>query len=153
MEDLTAVAYASIAARALNARDLDALLIDSRSFNERVRVTGALLHHQGAFFQYFEGAPAAVARVYERIKRSSLHRDLTELLNQPIESRQFAHWHMAFCEASPTVLGALSNEYWEMTLPRLHERQARSRGLTLLLDFWEQARHGQPPARCSISMP
>jgi hypothetical protein len=143
MEELAAVAYASIATRPLGARDLDTLLIDARAFNERVQVTGALLHHEGAFFQYFEGAPAAVVRVYDRIKRSTLHTSLSELLNQPIESRQFTHWHMAFCEATTTVLGQLSNEYWAMTLPRLHQRQVHSRGLALLLNFWETARHGR----------
>jgi len=144
MNDLAAIAYASKAARPLDSHDLDGLLIDARAFNEKVRVTGALLHHQGAFFQYFEGAPAAVARVYERIKKSSTHHHLIELLNQPTDARQFAHWHMAFTETPATVLQELSNEIWEMLLPGLHGRQTRSPGLELLLNFWDTVKHSHP---------
>jgi Sensors of blue-light using FAD len=144
MNDLAAIAYASKAARPLDSHDLDGLLIDARAFNEKVQVTGALLHHQGAFFQYFEGPPAAVARVYERIKESRAHHHLLELLNQPTDARQFARWHMAFTETPATVLQELGNEIWEMTLPGLHDRQIRSPGLELLLNFWNTVKHSHP---------
>jgi Sensors of blue-light using FAD len=137
MNDLAAVAYSSRAVRPLGARDLDELLIDARAFNESVQVSGALLHHQGIFFQYFEGPPAAVASVYRRIRNSSQHEQLIELLNQPMDSRQFVRWYMAFTEAPRTVLEELANEQWSMTLPRLRDRQTRSPGLDLLLNFWD----------------
>lgn len=139
MQTLTAIAYSSRALYPLDASRLDELLVDARAFNGKVQVTGALLHHDGNFFQYFEGAPASVARVYARIKASGLHDDLTELLNQPIADRQFENWHMAFSEAPATVLEELANEYWGMTLPGLRGRQSRSPGLELLLGFWETA--------------
>ncbi len=145
MTDLAAIAYTSRAVRLLDSNALDWILIDARAFNDQVRVTGALLHHQGRFFQYFEGPPGAVARVYARIKASSQHGDLVELLQQPIAARQFGDWHMAFSEAPATVLEELCNEYWEMTLPGLLDRQAPSPGLKLLLDFWEAAGRGHAP--------
>ncbi len=145
MTDFTAIAYTSRAVRRLDTKALDDLLIDARAFNDRVQVTGALLHHQGSFFQYFEGPPGAVARVYARIKASSQHGELIELLHQPIAARQFGNWHMAFSEAPATVLEELANEYWEMTLPGLLDRQAHSPGLKLLLDFWKAAGHGRAP--------
>jgi Sensors of blue-light using FAD len=143
MEDLMAVVYTSVAARSLSTRDLDALLINARAFNENVSVTGALIHSEFAFLQYFEGPTEAVARVYERIKRSGSHKNLVERLNQPIATRQFENWHMAFAQAPSSVLEELSNEYWEMTLPGLQSSQYHSPGLTLLLDFWRSARDGR----------
>ncbi|MEP6899151.1 MAG: BLUF domain-containing protein [Rhodanobacter sp.] len=145
MKDLKAIAYSSKATRPLDVRDIDGLLMDARAFNERVQVTGALLHHGGTFFQYFEGAAGAVAAVYQRIRNSGSHEQLVELLNQPIERRQFAHWQMAFAEAPLTVLEQLSNEQWAMRLPALREQQLQSPGLKMLLDFWNKT-GPRPPA-------
>ena len=146
MKHLAAVVYTSVASRPLSARELDSILVDARSFNQRVQVTGALLHQQGAFFQYFEGPPAAVAEVYLRIKLSSKHKNITELLYQSIDIRQFKAWHMAFAEAPSSVLEELTNEYWEMSLPELRIRQTLSPGLSLLLKFWGDAMHIAPLA-------
>jgi hypothetical protein len=142
MNDLAAIAYTSKAARPLGVRDLDGLLMDARAFNESAGVSGVLLHHQGTFFQYFEGPPGGVARVYARIRRSSMHEHLAELLNQPTDARQFVQWHMAFAETPLTLLDQLSNEYWAMALPALRARQTSSPGLKLLLDFWNATQRG-----------
>lgn len=140
MQFLTAIAYTSVASRPLSAQDLDSILVDARSFNQRVGVTGALLHAGGMFFQYFEGPAAGVTEVYNKIKRSDKHKDIRELVHESVDVRQFAAWHMAFAEAPSTVLEELTNEYWEMTLPEL-SRQAPSPGLKLLLEFWNSATH------------
>jgi len=137
MNHLAAVAYGSSATRPLRVRDLDALLIDARAFNESVEVTGVLFAHEGSFFQYFEGRPAAVAAVYQRIRQSSMHHQLVECLNGPIETRQFARWHMAFTNAPLTTLQELTNEIWAITLPTLQGLPKTSPGLTMLLKFWE----------------
>lgn len=86
---LDAVVYVSSAVRLLDGPDLEALLVDARAFNEKSDVTGALLYDDGAFFQYFEGPEPEVAEVYERIKRSRLHKGLIELFHRPVEQRQF----------------------------------------------------------------
>lgn len=137
MNHLAAVAYASKATRLLRARDLEELLIDARAFNESMQVTGVLFEHQGTFFQYFEGRPTAVAVVYQRIKKSSMHEQLVERLNGPVDRRQFARWHMAFTRVPLTTLQALTNEIWEIALPKLRGLPVTSPGLTLLLKFWE----------------
>jgi len=139
MSDLAAIAYSSKTTRPMSSRDLEALLIEARAFNEKVQVTGVLFQHQDAFFQYFEGPPSAVTIVYERIRASPMHHHLVELLNQPVNTRQFTRWHMAFTKTTLSTLQALSNEIWEMALPTLHSQQVRSAGLTLLLKFWGSA--------------
>jgi hypothetical protein len=143
MSDLKAVAYVSRAAQPMRARDLETLLIEARSFNEPLQVTGALLHHDGRFFQYLEGSPPSVERVYDRVRRSHKHEALVELLNQPIAGRQFARWHMAFTEAPLNTLQTLTNEIWAMKLPALNQQQMPSPGLLHLLTFWQAARSGE----------
>lgn len=144
MPHLTAIVYTSVASRPLSARDLDYILVDARAFNQKVGITGALLHQQGTFFQYFEGPPKAVVEAYTRIRISGKHKDLKELLHQSIDARQFSAWHMAFAEAPSTVLEELTNEYWQIELPELSRRQSPSPGLSLLLDFWKTAVHSIP---------
>ncbi len=139
MEELTAVVYKSQAVYPMNSRELDRLLVGARAFNEKAEVSGALLHHQGSFLQYFEGPRESVERVYARIRRSHQHEHLVELLYQPIETRQFSRWHMAFSEPSLSVLKEIANEMWTMALPSVRARQLPSPGLQHLLDFWDRA--------------
>ena len=138
MPFLTAIAYTSVATRPLSAVDLDSILVDARSFNQKAGVTGALLHAEGVFFQYFEGPAAGVTEAYHKIKLSGKHKDLRELVHESVDVRQFAAWHMAFAEAPSTILEELANEYWEMTLSELRQ-QAPSPGLKLLLEFWNNS--------------
>lgn len=145
MQDLVAVVYRSQAVRPMAPGELDQLLIEARAFNERTEVSGALLHHHGAFLQYFEGTPAAVEKVYARIRRSHCHEHLVELSHQPIAARQFATWHMAFSEAPATVLEEIANELWTLALPAMRDRPARAPGLQLLLNFWDRVNQ-QPSA-------
>ncbi|MEO8780163.1 MAG: BLUF domain-containing protein [Rhodanobacter sp.] len=139
MDQLTAVVYRSQAVRPMSVRELDDLLVGARAFNEKAEVSGALLHHQGAFLQYFEGSRESVERVYARIRRAREHGQLVELSYQPIDTRQFSRWHMAFSEPPLSVLEEIANEMWTMILPAVHAGQARSPGLQHLLDFWQRA--------------
>ncbi len=139
MEVLTAVVYQSQAVHPMSSRQLDQLLMGARAFNEKAAVSGALLHHQGTFLQYFEGPRANVERVYARIRRSHLHHDLRELFNQPIEQRHFSRWHMGFAEPPVSMLEEIANEIWTMALPALRAEKHPSPGLQQLLDFWDRA--------------
>ena len=85
-----------------------------------------------------------MAAVYFRIRQSRRHGQLTELLHGPILVREFARWHMAFAEAPRSVLEQIFNEAWTSGLPTLRNRQTRSPGLQLLLDFWDVTRRQAP---------
>lgn len=140
MEILIAVAYRSRALRPMRARELDQLLIGARAFNEKAGISGALLHHQGEFLQYFEGTPPSVDRVYARIRSSHLHEQLAELMHEPIATRQFPRWHMAFADPTMSALEEIANDIWTMALPKLRTGDVRSPGLQHLLDFWDRTR-------------
>ena len=139
---LAALAYVSTAVRPLSTEDLEALLVEARDFNQREQVTGALLHHDGSFFQYIEGPPDGLNRVYERIRSSSMHKGLVELIHHRIEKREFSTWHMAFAEAPGSLLQQLAHSQWADTVPSLQDNASSSAGLALLLAFWSRTRAG-----------
>jgi hypothetical protein len=140
MSDLEHVIYISSAARTLGDTDLERLLLDARAFNATVGVTGVLLFNGAAFFQYFEGPAAACARVYDRIRASSVHHTIVELGHAGIDDRQFASWHMGCTTISRSQWLELSKADW-LTAARDAVGTARreSEGVRLLNAFWQAA--------------
>ncbi len=149
MSDLIAISYASVATHRLSGTELDALLLEVQSFNERLGVSGALCYDDGVFIQYFEGPPHAMEQVYARIASSHLHDQLTEISRNPIEERQFDGWYMAFCKAPDSILQVLANIGWEANMPVTRTSSEPNRGLSLLLYHWNrwQAANRQPQLR------
>lgn len=144
MNPLHSIAYVSTAtARLATSASLDALLVDARAFNLDCGVTGALLHHGGNFFQYIEGPPESVRKVYARIQKSSGHTSLYELLNGPARERHFGSWTMGFAEPVRSALQRVSHASWTREFAHARQHPAQSPGMVLLLDFW--ARSGQAP--------
>jgi len=137
---LASLAYVSSAVRKLNDEELSELLANARVFNAREGVTGALLHHDGSFFQYIEGPPEGLARVYGRIRRSSKHKGIIELFQQDVESRIFSVWHMGFAQAPRALVQELANAQWLSAVPSLQTSPSKSDGLKLLLGFWSGAK-------------
>lgn len=137
---LHAIAYLSSATHPIEPATLDMLLMASRERNREAQVTGALLHHDGGFFQYLEGPPAGVQTIYSRVRRSRLHHNLIELLDETIPARLFRHWHMACCEAAPTQIQQLALARWRSTVGDLHASAAGNDGAGLLLEFWQRNR-------------
>jgi len=144
MQELVALAYKSIAVRRPTSADLEALLLSARSFNSSVGVTGALFHHAGRFFQYIEGPAQGLSQAYQRIEESQLHSDLIELAHQPIATRQFESWHMAFCEPPGSALQELSNNTWEESMPITRNSFDRSEHLEMVLHYWNRWSADQP---------
>jgi len=137
---LASLAYVSSAVRKLNDEELSELLANARVFNAREGVTGALLHHDGSFFQYIEGPPEGLACVYGRIRRSSKHKGIIELFQQDVESRIFSVWHMGFAQAPRALVQELANAQWLSAVPSLQTSPSKSDGLKLLLGFWSGAK-------------
>ena len=72
------------------------ILETSQRNNSKVGVTGALLFNSGSFAQVLEGPRVAVEATFERIQRDSRHSDVSVLQCEPVESRGFPAWSMAF---------------------------------------------------------
>ncbi len=81
------------------------MLVAARRINTPAGVTGVLLHHDGGFFQNFEGPSQRALDVYERIQTNPLHHSIIELLNEPVPERAFPTWLMGSTQVpASTVL-------------------------------------------------
>jgi hypothetical protein len=94
--DLHALVYVSSAVRLLSMAEIGELLEKAQARNAEQGVTGVLLYCEGSFMQYLEGPEAGIALVYKIIKADRAHRGIIELLAEPIETREFPDWSMAF---------------------------------------------------------
>ncbi|MDE0545368.1 BLUF domain-containing protein [Microbacterium sp. C7(2022)] len=75
---------------------LRGILITSRENNSRDDITGMLLYRGGQFVQILEGRADRVHALLEKIRADARHTDLTVLLDEPIDERQFAEWSMGY---------------------------------------------------------
>ncbi|WP_458071174.1 BLUF domain-containing protein [Rhodanobacter sp. BL-MT-08] len=125
----------SRATRPMQSVDLDRLLMDARTHNAEKDVTGVLLYGAGQFFQYFEGHPADVEDVYERIRRSGLHHELVELERRRVPQRLFHKWFMGFRDAPASVIQKLSQQQWMHEIPWAEDHSAASPGMQQLMAF------------------
>jgi hypothetical protein len=94
------VVYISSAIQEFSNEDLVDLLTVARRNNLATQITGMLLYSGGNFIQVLEGERSAVELAYARIAVDLRHRSVMRLLEQHIESRQFANWSMGFSTAS-----------------------------------------------------
>lgn len=133
--DMVGVVYMSRSTRPMQSADLDRLLMDARTYNAEKDVTGVLLYGIGQFFQYFEGHPADVEDVYERIRRSSLHHELVELERRRVPQRFFHKWFMGFRDAPASVIQKLSQQQWMHEIPWAEDHSATSPGMQQLMAF------------------
>lgn len=139
MPDLLAVAYVSSAAHLFNEEELERLLRAARQANEAEQVTGVLLYDDGSFFQYIEGPPEGVDRIYQRIKASREHHGLIQLLRAPIADRNFESWRMGFTRAPRSLVLSLAQASWESMVSAQKAKPKAGSGVKLLLGFWSTA--------------
>ena len=76
--------------------EVDAILATSRTNNDRVGVTGALMFNAGCFAQVLEGPHTAVQATFERIQCDERHAAVRIMLFDLVAERAFSSWAMAF---------------------------------------------------------
>ncbi|TPG46567.1 BLUF domain-containing protein [Sphingomonas glacialis] len=82
-------------------KEIEAILHTARESNRQRGITGALLYSSGCFAQVLEGPLSEVESTFERIQLDPRHRDVALIQHQPIPSRSFADWSMAFAGIDP----------------------------------------------------
>jgi uncharacterized Fe-S cluster-containing MiaB family protein len=88
--------YVSTASHLLTTDELLEILHISQKKNKERQVTGMLLYKGGNFMQVLEGPEESVKSIFESIQRDLRHHDVSVLMLEPIEERQFTQWTMAF---------------------------------------------------------
>lgn len=82
-------------------REIEAILHTARESNRQRGITGALLYSSGCFAQVLEGPLDEVESTFERIQLDPRHRDVALIQHQPIATRSFGDWSMAFAGIDP----------------------------------------------------
>jgi hypothetical protein len=95
--------YVSVASEPFDDVALRALLALARKHNERVGVTGALMHQQGSFLQVLEGPAEIVDPLYVKIGRDRRHHRVIMLSRKSITEGNFPDWSMGFVDVKGTA--------------------------------------------------
>lgn len=93
---LERLTYTSSAIHTLGSLHLFNLLVEARSKNKRLGITGHLLYLDGRFTQCLEGPPSAVESVWNSILNDDRHGNILLASRHPVSERRFAEWSMAF---------------------------------------------------------
>jgi hypothetical protein len=88
--------YLSTAVNLLTDTELIGLLNTAREKNKKYNITGVLLYSEGTFIQVLEGMPGDVDAVFKSIKDDRRHKNIIQLINEPLAKRNFPDWSMGF---------------------------------------------------------
>ena len=102
---LISLIYVSAATPAFKRSDILEILKASREANGKKGITGMLLYMDGNFMQVLEGEAEVVDELQRKIAKDPRHGGLITLIREPIKTRDFSDWKMAFKD-----LGALTPE-------------------------------------------
>lgn len=106
-EHLIHLIYSSASASEMSNDELMALLDKARQRNEKLGVTGMLLHDEGSFFQVLEGDERVVGDLFKTIAQDNRHDRIVKLISEPIEERSFSEWSMGYSGVSRDDLKAI----------------------------------------------
>jgi len=136
MSNLQAIVYVSSASHLFGQEELEKLLSAARVRNLADGITGFMIYCDGNFMQYVEGPKESVLRAYGRIRADDRHHDIIELVNEPVTSREFPEWSMAYSPAQMQDFLRVTKGDWESL--EAAEGSSRSvQGRLLLRDFWQ----------------
>jgi len=94
------VIYSSAATLSFSENDFASLLLRARGKNERLGISGLLLHDRGSFLQVLEGDAEVLNALFATIASDKRHSRVVQLLNRQIDQRRFADWKMGFVSVS-----------------------------------------------------
>ena len=114
---------------------VDAIVATSRSRNQALDVTGALVFTEKQFAQYLEGPADAVRELMASIEADSRHGDLRVIFDKPLVSRRFPAWALAYAGPSTFVAGHVLTVAEATTSSR--EAKAAERLIELMRQFVE----------------
>jgi len=105
---LISLVYVSYASETITDDELKSLLKKCRSHNEKIDVTGMLLHRNGFFIQALEGDEQVVIPLYDKIKKDPRHVNVVTVSKEVIDEPLFPNWSMGFNHVSNENLNDLN---------------------------------------------
>lgn len=97
MSQIHQLVYISKAKDGITEEEILEFLRKAVEFNSKSGITGTLMYNGGLFLQLLEGDAVSLDYVLEkRIKKSSLHSNLTVLFKKSAVERLYEHWNMSY---------------------------------------------------------
>lgn len=88
--------------------------------NYKLKISGVLIFHNGAFMQLLEGGEKDVHDLYAKIQRDPRHAELKLLLDAPAPDRLMPTWVMGF-SMSGNIDSAISDKDFHVPLADIQE--------------------------------
>ena len=98
--------YSSQATAAMSIADLEEILVDARTGNEKRKVTGVLVYVDGVFLQILEGEEQALRTLMRSIASDSRHTNVKVFYEAEVDRPIFTSWRMAYLSATPQQMAA-----------------------------------------------
>lgn len=133
--------YVSTAVKPMSEDDLMQLLEQSRSRNERHRITGMLLYKNAHFMQVLEGQEASVMEIFRDIEKDPRHKNVDVLRAEYIQYRDFPNWTMGFANIDrldPSTLPGFSR-FLEVDFKSEYFSETSAEAHAMLLAFKENS--------------
>lgn len=90
------LSYNSNAVSGIKVEDLKSIVAISKENNKKDNITGALVYHDGIFFQLIEGYKSDILKLYEAIKKDPRHTNVQLIYTGHKTKRTFKNWSMAY---------------------------------------------------------
>ncbi len=90
------IIYLSSASKDLTNEEVHNLLLLSKINNKKNNIRGLLLFIDGNFIQVLEGDKDTINDLFQKIEKDTRHKNVTKVIEDTIESRQFENWDMGF---------------------------------------------------------
>ena len=133
-DPLIQLVYVSTAIKVMSEPELESLLTEIRSNNQKLGVTGMLLYRKGDFIQVLEGPESVVKELYKGILQDKRHTGAFEMLTQTIDAREFANWSMGFKRITADALPGY-NDFIHHSEAGLHHADDGGMALALMRNF------------------
>jgi hypothetical protein len=130
--------YISKESTAMVAKDLDKILVESRTTNTIKNITGCLVYYNQEFIQILEGEKNDVQELYEKIKVDNRHQSVKTLWEGKVSKRYFSDWNMAFYH--PSILNNTNKEEKGFLTNMKLLTQFSTTSTSPLLMFWSTVR-------------
>ena len=135
--DIKQLVYASQQVFEFDNLALVSLLYNARERNEKLGVTGVLLHCNGMFVQCLEGPARHVDALYEKIRRDHRHADIVLLQSVETDRRHFHDWMMGCAEIGDFHALQLMRAKWDADVERMDATEVLSPGFVLMKSIWD----------------
>jgi hypothetical protein len=131
--------YMSLEAEPMSRDALMGLLEKARAKNERLGITGLLVHKAGHFLQVLEGQRGTVESLMAVIAADARHRDVVVLVRETGGARHFGDWSMALADWPHEDVATTRG--WELLLADIHGSGGRFGASGPVIDFARSLAH------------